>query len=386
MSRSENRIGSLDGLRAVSIVLVMISHLVGIKAFFISERIGRILDLGELGVRVFFVISGFLITSILLKELDKTGSIDLKRFYFRRTLRIFPPYYLFLFVLIAAQAIGLIILNPGDVSHALTYTSNYNPSRPWIIGHTWSLAVEEQFYLLWPALLLLLGKRKGLWLALAFVVVAPAIRLGLYQAFPDVRSGIGQRFETVADSIAMGCLLAGCRAYLHSLARYRQALNSTTAFLATILIVLIGNSMHDHPHINFLAGFAMMNFGIAFCIDWCVTNEASRAGRFLNWRPVAFVGVVSYSIYLWQQPFLDRYSHAAVCQFPLNIAIVIPLALLSYFLCERPSFALRRLLEARIFGARKSAGPERQPARKDPEHAGTLATESIQEPSARALS
>src|SRR5215467_1615399 len=99
MTTEGGRIRSLDGLRAVSIGLVMISHLLGIRGFFIPEAAGRIFELGELGVRVFFVISGFLITSILLKELADRNSVNLVRFYFRRTLRIFPPYYLFVLVL-----------------------------------------------------------------------------------------------------------------------------------------------------------------------------------------------------------------------------------------------------------------------------------------------
>ena len=174
MSTEGRRIRSLDGLRAVSIILVMISHLIGVRGFLVPEAAGRVFELGELGVRVFFVISGFLITSILLRELAEHNSVDLVRFYFRRTLRIFPPYYLFVLVLAIVQAIGLITLNPGDLSHALSYSSNYHPQRSWFVGHTWSLAVEEQFYILWPAILLLLGKRKGLVLALAALEIGRA--------------------------------------------------------------------------------------------------------------------------------------------------------------------------------------------------------------------
>src|SRR5215831_9701446 len=220
MNTKNGRIRSLDGLRAISIGLVMVSHLVGTRGFPIPDRVGRVFELGELGVRVFFVISGFLITSILLRELKSSQTINLPKFYFRRTLRIFPPYYLFLFALTLAGALGLIALNPGDLIHALTYTSNYHSDRSWLVGHTWSLAVEEQFYILWPAVLLLLGKRKGLWLAAACLLAAPFLRIGIWEAFPDIRAGIGQRFETVADSIAAGCLLAGIRPRLHSWPAY----------------------------------------------------------------------------------------------------------------------------------------------------------------------
>jgi len=355
MTTEGGRIRSLDGLRAVSISLVMISHLLGTRRFFIPEAAGRIFELGELGVRVFFVISGFLITSILLKELADRNTLNLPRFYLRRTLRIFPPYYLFLLVLVVIQTIGFISLNPGDLIHALSYTSNYHQQRSWPVAHTWSLAVEEQFYLLWPALLLLLGKRKGLVVALAFLLMAPFIRIAIWEGLPGINGGIGQRFETVADSIAAGCLLAGIRGRLHSWPVYRRALASK-AIVVAIVIVLAGNAMHDHPVAHFSLGYSLMNVGIAFCIDWCLTNDTGRVGQALNCQPVVMIGVMSYSIYLWQQVFLDRYSHSFLCSFPVNLLLAALASILSYYLCEKPSFAFRKWIEGRILGQRSIAG------------------------------
>ena len=352
MVTDRGRIKSLDGLRALSIILVIVSHLVGIRGFFIPVPAGRVFELGELGVRVFFVISGFLITSILLKELTQSHKIDLPRFYFRRTLRIFPPYYLFLLALAIAGAIGFITLNPGDLAHALTYTSNYHQQRSWLVGHTWSLAVEEQFYILWPAALLLLGKRKGLLLAFAFVLLAPLIRIGIWEIFPSMSEGIGQRFETIADSIAAGCLLAGMRVRLHGWATYRKWMDSKAVVVVAALVVLAGNAMHNHPLPHFFVGYTIMNLGIAFCIDWCVTNHSGSIGRALNYKPVVTIGVMSYSIYLWQQIFLDRYSQSALCRFPLNVLLVAVASTLSYLLCEKPCFAARKWLERRIFKQR----------------------------------
>lgn len=383
MNYEAGRIKSLDGLRAVSIVLVMISHLIGVRGFPVPQSAGRVFELGELGVRIFFVISGFLITSILLKELAAKDTIDLPRFYFRRTLRIFPPYYLFLLVLVVAQWLGLVSLYTGDLAHALSYTSNYH-QRSWLVGHTWSLAVEEQFYILWPATLLLLGKRKGLVLAVAFLFIAPFVRIGIWEAFPGIREGIGQRFETIADSIAAGCLLAGIRDRLHRWAAYRKLLNSKKVAIAGA-IVLAGNALHDHPMIHFLLGYSLMNIGIAFCIDWCVTNYSSRTGRILNWKPIVVVGIMSYSIYLWQQIFLDRYSQSVWCRLPLNLALVIVASTLSYLACERPCFALRKWLEIRIFGRRRIGAVRatdqavaRVPVAAPFEEVATLASKEIQ--------
>jgi len=211
---ADKRVPSLDGLRAISIGLVLLSHLAGTPGFPVTAKVGNILPLGELGVRVFFVISGFLITNLLLEEWSRRGDINLARFYFRRTFRILPPYY----VLIAAVAVGaalrLIQIAPGDLMHAITYTSNYHPQRSWWIGHTWSLAVEEQFYLLWPAVLLLAGRRAGFAVAAGVVLVSPVVRLAVWQFVPSAADGVGTRFETIADSLAIGCLLAGLSPWL----------------------------------------------------------------------------------------------------------------------------------------------------------------------------
>ncbi len=211
--RADIRIPSLDGLRAISIALVLIAHLAGTRNFPLSEVTGNFWGLGEFGVRVFFVISGFLITGLLMQELNgEGGRIRLGRFYLRRTLRIFPPYYSLLAALGIASLLGAVTLAPHDLAHSATYTSNYDLGRSWFVGHTWSLSVEEQFYLLWPAVLLMAGLRRGFFIAAAVVLLSPFIRVAEWELFRSAGAGVGMRFETVADSIATGCLLAGTRA------------------------------------------------------------------------------------------------------------------------------------------------------------------------------
>src|SRR5579862_7766942 len=163
---SSSRIPSLDGLRAVAVVIVCISHLIGGPA--------ALLDLGTVGVRVFFVLSGFLITTLLLSEYDRSGTINLPRFYFRRALRIFPASYTYLAIIALAGSLGVIALRRNDLLYGLTYTVNYfMPASSAFVQHAWSLAVEEQFYLLWPVLLVLAGRRRGLQIALLYICVAP---------------------------------------------------------------------------------------------------------------------------------------------------------------------------------------------------------------------
>jgi peptidoglycan/LPS O-acetylase OafA/YrhL len=353
---AERRIPSLDGLRGISIALVLLGHLAGTAGFPLSEGSGSFSAISALGVRVFFVISGFLITGLLLEEMRRHGRVRIGRFYFRRTLRIFPPYYVFLAVTFAASALGAFTLASGDVAHTLTYTSNYHEGRSWYVGHTWSLSVEEQFYLLWPAVLLLAGVKRGILIAAAVVLISPAIRLFEWHFVPWAAAGVGTRFETVADTIAVGCVLAGSRGWLHHSRLYMRALGSV-AFMLVPMLALAGGLLTDYPQASFALGMSVSNVAVALCIDWAVTFHDGRVGRVLNAMPLMFVGWISYSLYLWQQLFLNRASDALVNSFPLNLALAGAAAVASYVIVERPSLNVRRQLEARFFGPRPAPRP-----------------------------
>src|SRR5207249_7673280 len=101
------------------------------------------------GVTVFFVISGFLITGLLMREQGRSGQISLKRFYLRRAFRILPAFYTYILLVMACGALGLVEIKKYDAVWAALFTADYR-EQPWVLGHSWSLAVEEQFYLLWP--------------------------------------------------------------------------------------------------------------------------------------------------------------------------------------------------------------------------------------------
>lgn len=337
-----SRIPSLDGMRAISICLVLVGHLAGTRGFF-SERAVSSLPFGSvahLGVRVFFVISGFLITSLLLHEIGKTGKVDLGGFYVRRVFRIFPAFYAYLAVLLVVTAVGWLRTPARDAIVAATYLMNFDADRVWHLGHLWSLSVEEQFYLLWPATLRILGVRRGLLAAALVMVAAPLFRIGWFYALPQHVALIGEAFPTVMDSIAAGCLLAGVRARLDARPAWRW-LMSTPLLAALPVALLFLNGLSDHARPFWLVGDTCLNVGIAVLVARCIRSDVDLPGRILNARPLAFVGTLSYSIYLWQQPFLNRASGAFVTGFPQNLACVAALALASYYLVERPFLHLR---------------------------------------------
>jgi peptidoglycan/LPS O-acetylase OafA/YrhL len=357
MMTDPQRILSLDGLRAISVSLVVFSHLLWQLNFIAVRSIYAewFAPLGHFGVQVFFVISGFLITGLLLRELDSTNNINLGKFYLRRTLRIFPPYYCFVLTILIVEVVGWIKLAPYDVLHALTYTVNYHAKPSWEIGHAWSLSVEEQFYLIWPAILLVAGKRRGLWIAAAFFFpIAPAIRLAYSYLQPSlIPYQIGYRFETAADAIAIGCLLAGTQESLRQNALYQRVLKSKLFLFIPLIVLCAVIFMESHRRRYLLVSIPVQNIGIAACIAWCVTNTSGIIGRILNAKPVVFLGKMSYSVYLWQQLFLNPHSSAIVASFPLNLLLVATASLVAHYAVERPSLQMRQWLEARLFARQK---------------------------------
>lgn len=326
-------IPSLDGLRALSIALVCIGHLAGTRGFPI--RVIPRVDLGAFGVRVFLVISGFLITSILLGEMDRTGTIALRRFYLRRSIRLFPAAYMVIVATAVLALARLTMLNRWDLVFASTYTMNYYNGRGWPLGHLWSLAVEEQFYLLWPLALRTLGAQRGTSLLIALLWTAPLCRLA------SPYTGSAFNFLVWSDALATGCLLALLRDQLAADARYSRLLASRRFFLVPVAALLA--NLIPSTKLSWLFGETIMNLCIAISIDWAIRNAKNTAtGRFLNLPAVSLLGVLSYSLYLCQQFFLNRNSRQIWCVFPLNIALALAAGIASYLLIEAPCLRLRK--------------------------------------------
>lgn len=341
-------IPSLDGLRAVSICLVLLAHLSGTRGF---PRLN--LDgLGEFGVRVFFVISGYLITSLLLKERVKAGTIRLPKFYFRRLTRLSPALLFYLIVVFALYAAGAVTLREGDVLHALTYTMNFHFDRAWQLGHLWSLSVEEQFYLLWPAVLLLAGTRARS-VCFSVIAVVPLIRISLLLFDRSLIVHSDELFFTVADTLAAGCALAFIQPWLWQNSWYTRFQKSTVFWLVPLAALAI--NFNPIWRLQALVGFTAMNVCILLTIDQAVRMPNTAWGNCLNLKPMRTIGVISYSLYLWQQLFLNRGSINILCSFPMNLILAFLMAGVSYVLVESPALRLRGQWEAPDLMATKTA-------------------------------
>ncbi|NUP07612.1 MAG: acyltransferase [Polyangiaceae bacterium] len=359
---SARRIPGLDGLRALSIVMVLASHVAG-SAVIGGAAIGvPHIPLGEahawgkVGVRVFFVISGFLITKLLLDEGRRHGGVSIGAFYVRRAYRILPAYLAYLAVLITLRTVGWVDIPTNDLVHAATYTTNFDVERSWLVSHIWSLSVEEHYYLVWPIAFALLRPKYAFYAALGACLLSPIARYLVFAKLPgDLDALVWQATPCVADSIATGCLLAYARDRTA-----RVEVGGPAVFLDRCLEITRGSSwtylallpafftylLEDRPTIWTLAAVSFSNVAFAIVVDRAVTTQSDFVGRVLCRPWIERLGVLSYSLYLWQQLFIrqsvvdDPPVWAALCAFPVNIVVALACAHLSYEGIER--VALRR--------------------------------------------
>ena len=198
------RIPSLDGLRAISILLVVFGHLArrlhGPQLFWENYPL--------IGVRIFYVISGYLITHILIREQQRSGTIKLRDFYIRRAFRIFPAALVFLVIVIAFNWSGL---HWYHIAAAFLYLVNFDFTRPWFLGHLWSLSVEEQFYFLWPGVLKRWYKH-ALFILVGVIIFTPCYELVLYslKAAPQHFFTFPAVADTFTHSAYMVLPVLGC--------------------------------------------------------------------------------------------------------------------------------------------------------------------------------
>jgi peptidoglycan/LPS O-acetylase OafA/YrhL len=265
-------------------------------------------------------------------------------------MRLSPALLFYLAVIFALSFAGEITLRPGDAVHALTYTMNFHFDRAWQVGHLWSLSVEEQFYLLWPAVVLLAGSRASA-VCVAVIAIVPLIRVSLLLVARSMIIHSDELFFTVADTLAAGCVLAFIQQRLWRSTWYTR-FQGSRAFWFVPLAAL---ALNFNPiwRLQALVGITAMNLCITLTMDQAVRMPKTASGRFLNLRPMRALGLISYSLYLWQQLFLNRASDRFVCSFPVNIVLALLMAWISFALIESPTLRLRDR-----WGARRRARRE----------------------------
>jgi len=350
---------TLDGWRAVAVVLVMlvhgsdsIRHVVSPAVF---RHLGPIETYGWFGVQIFFALSGFLVCSRLLHERQVRGRIDVRQFYLRRAFRILPASLAYLIAAGVLALVGVLHFDLRTWLITLGCLSNYFRSPVNYLGHYWSLAVEEHFYLLWPFLLLRTRTwRRGLLTAAGLAVAVTVWRVVNFRFMPPAAAGFSTfwaRTDLQADGLLWGCVLAFL--YVEGPARDRLSalLRRPLWTLAALIMVA---SVFWHPHDWKLRQALLVGFRVSapLVIVGTVLHPTGVVGRVLESRPFRIVGRLSYSIYLWQMLFLEP-EGARLPAFgrfqtlPWNVVGVAACAWLSYTCIEQPLLRLGHRLTSK---------------------------------------
>ena len=342
-------IPSLDGIRAVAFTLVFVAH-AGLEK----------LVPGGLGVTIFFFLSGYLITTLLRIEHDKSGSVSLRQFYLRRVFRILPPFYLVLMLAVIAASVGVIAggFSPRAVAAQVCHLANYwsvrhgGEGQPAGTGVYWSLAVEEHFYLLFPCLYLVVRRRVSdgfrqalvLWAICAAVLAWRCVLVYGMNAPPD-RTYLAT--DTRIDSILFGCALAlWGNPVLDGASRFSDRSWKWLLMPSGFVLILVSLLFRDP---RFRETFRYSLQGVALYPLFIFAMRFPRWGlvRALNTPVLAFAGVLSYSLYLVHHVVLSALEPVLANGFVravIALAISTAIAWLIHVAVEKPATRIRKSL------------------------------------------
>lgn len=339
-------IPSLDGMRAVSILIVFLSH-AGVSS----------LIPGGFGVTVFFFLSGYLITTLLTREQDSHGGIAVKAFYLRRVVRLGPPMLITLAVALALAATGIAAggMDLSTVASQIFFYYNYHALYAGAgnsvegLGILWSLAVEEHFYVIWPAIFIGIGRgRIGLWHMAALLVAILAWRAVRFFVLGDGEWTIYISTDTRLDSLLYGCLLA----LLVWRGKADRVFPTTPALrlglLGLSVAVLVATFLIRDEAFRSTLRYSLQGLALMPIFHYAVTRPRDLMFRPLNWAPMRRLGLWSYTIYLIHFVIIDAVARNGIGErgdtAPALLAAVLSVgyAAAIYAWIERPLARLRR--------------------------------------------
>jgi peptidoglycan/LPS O-acetylase OafA/YrhL len=346
----------LDFWRGVAILGVLFHHLfyfhldifrafyaAGAGASFFSQLLWRLdgvflafcLRAGPMGVKIFFIVSGYIITKLMLEE-ERTTAFSLGAFYTRRLFRILPAYVVYLGVVAIAGVVGLIALEPGEPGVAAAFLCNSTLTCGWYTIHTWTLAIEMQFYLVWPLLFMLIPADRR-----EHFLIATLATLGVLSA-----SGVFLSHTWIDNPLSFACIALGalCAVSLR-IRMYLQTYGLLLVVGVGLVVALLYFSPGTTEAARVLYRLATPAILAVFVFIPYMLPRFVASGPF---RAVAALGLASYSLYLWQQLFLSPGGPQELPYLALQAAGLTAVTLASYFWIEKPMqrFA-RRLLHTR---------------------------------------
>ena len=330
-----HRIGALDGLRAISVALVVLAHLSQ------TLPIGMLSKYGNLGVSIFFFISGYVICLNMVREEKDRFSFSVAAFFVRRFFRIIPPLLLYVVTVGSLGYAGYIVNSFNDIAGALTFSCNLRfVDCSWFVGHTWSLAFEEQFYILFPILCLASIGRSRIKIFMLLLGICLLVAFGQYLVkLPHSWINPGHYFSLLCIGVLAGLTNAQL---LDKIRKYSTAVFFVSIAWLALYFQLTPDRFLISAHLIFtplcIAGVVLSP--IAFPNSWFAV--ALRIGA------VRFLGKISYGIYLWQQLFTaERSAYIGIDLSAVWFLLFVPV-LLSYYLVEIPSMTYGKRLSTTL--------------------------------------
>lgn len=338
-------IPELDGFRGLAISFVVVGRYFEFNGSNSGAR-AFAQHFAQLGVLLFFVLSGFLITALLHRELSFTGTIDFKRFYVRRVLRLAPAFVLFLSIVVVLIKLRLITdVTKLELLLCFLYLRNIF-GHSLSLGHIWSLSLEEQFYLVWPISFYLIPRQKViqivsvicllfmLWRGLAISLHLFSYESGTYYVRPYFR------FDSfLIGGLAALCLFASEKfsIRIQRIAKMRWAL---PLWLLLFFWAAVGERFSHALHIT------ISEILVTVLLVHIVIRNRSLASRICRLRIFRYLGAISYSLYLWQELFISKAppSWGPFKDIPLAFVVPVAIAMASYHLMERPILGLKNRL------------------------------------------
>jgi len=344
------RLDALDGWRTIAVLLVILQHIAkGALHVAVPAANAIIGDFGELGVNIFFVISGYVICSALLKEFENRGTISLIAFYIRRCFRILPPLWCYLVVIAILSRAGLIGTPVTQQMKAAAFLCNLpiaidshwqaaHTCSSWQVAHTWSLAFEEQFYILFPITFLFVSPRRRN-IFLGFFLMLPVIIVLCFLSKELFLAEYLTRFQFLSAGVVTALFADDIRPYLRKLSP-----------LIIYLFIVAFFTIHRLPYsrstnmLRILASAPLIGIVLSY-----TSHVPCAAKDILSYPAMRFIGRISYGIYLWQQLALGYYEGAGVLFYTVAVALAAVVCVASFFWIEQPLISLgARLSKAQI--------------------------------------
>lgn len=336
-------IKGFDTLRGISIIFVLLSHLGLYHSLpendFLRERVWLLMS-GTTGVQIFFTLSGFLITKILLHELNEFKNINFKHFYIRRFLRLLPPLIVFYIAIAILMQMDMIKSSVYGFFFSFFYLYNFAPNKIYSneLGHTWSLALEEQYYLIWPFVTRFLEKKKAF--ILIFSILMTCI-IAVY-IYPEISFTSKFRslrwFIPAVAPIMIGSFFAWLIDKQEEI--YSTYISQKNTIIWAGLILFLSPLFSPVLELSFI----FQSIGVSIILIWILFNQQSKLTSILNNRLLSYIGTISYGLYVYQGLFLTTGPKGQlwIQQFPQNLTLTFLTAILSFHLLEKPILKLKK--------------------------------------------